>query len=152
MRREENFFRNGEKMSASFYKEMLLLFLFFCLVFLTISCGKKEEKKSDIFFEICKETEMPDELSHLIEKKKEDTFHFSYENSAYLYLAVGYGVQPKGEYVVAVRQLYETENGIYADMILVSLNHAASYPVGEPSVYPYVVIRCKKTDKNVFFM
>ena len=139
-------------MNAHFYKEMFLLFLFFALVFLTVSCGKKSGEKKEVAFSICGETELPDELSALIEKKKEEPFRFTYENSAWMYLAVGYGKQPKGEYVAAVRELYETETGIYADTILISLTHANNQETGEPSVYPYVVIKSKKTEKRVFFL
>lgn len=139
-------------MVGRFYKEVGLLFLVFCLVFLTISCSRKTEKKKPLSFEICKETELPDELLTLIEKKKGEPFSFTYENSAHLYLAVGYGVQPEGEYVAAVRSLSETESVIYADTILISLTHAKNLDTGVPSSYPYVVLRCEKKKKPVIFL
>lgn len=139
-------------MVGRFYKEMCLMFLFFCLVFLTISCSKKTEKKKPLSFEICKETELPDELSDLIEKRKEEPFSFTYENTAHLYLAIGYGRQPEGEYVAAVQSLTETEGMIYAETILINLTHAKNLDTGTPSSYPYVVLRCEKNEKPVIFL
>lgn len=132
-----------------------MLAAFLCLSGLAlfmISCSRRLEEKKEVPFEISKETELPDELLALIEKKKEEAFHFTYENTAWCYLVVGYGMQPQGEYVVAVRQIYETPSGIYVDTILIGLSHAQNQVTGNPSAYPYVVIRCKKSGKNVFFL
>lgn len=139
-------------MSRHVSKKAELLLLLLAAILLAVSCEKTSGEKESFPFAVCKETELPDELRELIEKKKAEPFRFTYENSACLYLAVGYGEQPKGEYVVAVKQMYETENGIYVDTTLVSLSHVESFQTGDPSVFPYVVLRCEKTDKNVFFL
>lgn len=130
-----------------------LLFLL-CIVLLAACNGKEDaaEEKRPVAFEVCGEREMPDQVTKLIEKKKKSPFRFSYEDSAHLYLAVGYGEQPQGEYVAAVKELYETEAGLYVNTTLVSLSHRENWSIGEPSVFPYVVIRCTKTEKNIFFL
>lgn len=162
MKREKCFLRHGKKMDRFRSRKRCvparicftllgMVMSLFGILSLT-SCEKKEETQKEVPFEICGETELPDELRELVEKKKEEPFRFTYENSAHLYLAVGYGKQPCGEYVVAVRQMYETETGIYVDTTLVSLSHVENWQAGEPSVYPYVVIRCEKSEKNVFFL
>ena len=123
------------------------------LLFLVGCWGKTEklEEKIPVSFEVCKETELPDRVADLIQKKKKSPFRFSYEDSAHLYLAIGYGEQPQGEYVAAVKEIYETERGIYVNTTLVSLSHRENWSVGEPSVFPYVVLRCARREKNVFF-
>lgn len=138
-------------MRIRFYKDIFCLLLFFAFVFLTISCGRSKGEKVPVEFEVCNETQLPDELKDLIEEKKESEFQLTYENSQYLYLAVGYGRQPQGEYVAAVKEIYEEEEGIVADMILISLTYAQERETGAPSVCPYIVLRCEKTEKPVFF-
>lgn len=129
--------------------------LFLIGILLLGACNGKEEvaeEKKSLSFEVCGERELPDQVTELIEKKKKSPFRFSYEDSAHLYLAVGYGEQPQGEYVAAVKELYETEQGFYVSTTLVSLSHRENWSIGEPSVFPYVVIRCAKTEKNIFFL
>ena len=135
-------------------KKWVCFFLTMCFLLLA-SCGKKQdtgEVKKQVAFSICEEEELPDELKDLIEDKKECPFQLTFQNSANLYIVVGYGEQPRGEYVAAVRELYETEKGIYADTTLISLSYVRDQKAGEPSTYPYVVLKCKKTDKPVFFL
>lgn len=139
-------------MTIHFYRDVLCLFLFFSLVFLTMSCGKAEDTKTPVEFELCADEDLPDELAAMIEEKKEEEFQFTYETSAYLYLAAGYGEQPRGEYVAAVREIYENEDGIFADMVLIDRSYSEDKAAGEPSVYPYIVLRCGKKGKPVFFL
>lgn len=131
------------------------IFFFITGIISLVSCGrkeKKEETKTPVSFSICEEEKLPDELLELIEKKKERPFQLTFQNSANLYIAVGYGQQPRGEYVAAVRELAETEKGIYIDTVLISLSYAKNQKAGEPSTYPYVVLKCEKSEKPVFFL
>lgn len=139
-------------MSFHFFRDMCGLFLLFSLVFLTIGCTKNNSAHMPVSFAVCREEELPDELSRMIGEKQEEPFQLTYENSAFLYLAVGYGRQPEGEYVAAVREIYENERGIFADMILVGLSHVGEREAGEPSVCPYIVLRCEKKKKEVYFL
>lgn len=129
----------------------ILLSLFFLILF--SACQKEEAgQKEKVPFSVCKETELPDKVRKLIEEKREAPFRFTYEDSAHLYMAVGYGKQPVGEYVAAIKEIYQQDGTIYVDTTLVSLSHGAEWKVGEPSVYPYVVIRCEKNSKSVCFL
>lgn len=140
----------------SFYRKVG----FFVILWITglcflISCGKKakeEEQKAAVLFSICEEEKLPDELLMLIEQKKFRPFQLTFQNSANLYIVVGYGQQPRGEYVAAVRKLYETEKGIYADTTLISLSYVKNQKAGDASTYPYVVLKCEKSEKPVFFL
>lgn len=116
------------------------------------SLKKKEETKKELPFSICTEEKLPDELKELIESKKERPFQLTFQNTAHLYIVVGYGQQPVGEYVAAVRQLYETKKGVYADTTLISISYVQDQKAGDPSTYPYVVLKCEKTEKPVFFL
>jgi hypothetical protein len=110
------------------------------------------EEKKELAFSICEEEQLPDELKERIEERKEEPFQLTFQNSANLYIVVGYGEQPRGEYVAAVRELYETERGIYVDTTLISISYAKEQQAGEPSTYPYVVLKCDPQEKRVFFL
>ena len=135
-------------------------FRLFCMLFLPVillgtSCQKNGGtgiEKKQVGFVICEEEKLPDELKELIEEKKGQPFQFTFQNTANLYIVVGYGEQPRGEYVAAVRELYETEKGIYSDTTLISISYVEKQKAGEPSTYPYVVLKCEKSDKTVFFL
>lgn len=128
----------------------LFLFSYYCV----LSCKRQEENRNlkQVNFTICEEEKLPDELKELIEAKKEQPFQLTFKNSANLYIVVGYGEQPRGEYVAAVSELYETEKGIYVDTTLISISYVKNQKTGEPSTYPYVVIKCERTKKTVFFL
>ena len=150
-----NCMENREKVNQMLWKAWFGIFLLITGLCITIACGKKEtdeEKKTPVSFLICEQKKLPDELLELIEEKKASPFQLTFQNSAHLYIVVGYGQQPRGEYVVAVRELYETEKGIYADTTLVSLSYVKDRKTGEPSTYPYVVLKCEKSEKPVFFL
>lgn len=147
--------KNGEKVNQFLGKVELGIFLLITSLCFMVSCGKKEEEmeqKTSVSFFICEEEKLPDELLKLIEEKKASPFQLTFQNSAHLYIVVGYGQQPRGEYVAAVRELYETEKGIYADTTLISISYIKDEKAGEPSTYPYVVLKCEKTEKPVFFL
>jgi len=141
-------------MLTHFYKDVFCLFLFFSLVFLTISCGKaKDELKNrkEIEFEICKKEELPNELYAWIEKRKEKPFRFTYETSACVYLVTGYGRQKSEEYAVAVRAVCKTDNIIVVDTVLVNIAKLGEREAGMPEICPYIVLKCEKTESMVLF-
>ncbi len=137
-------------MFAHFYKDVFCLFLFFAVVFLTVSCGKEGEERVEAVYDVCESWELPDELTQLIEEKKTEEFQLVYENSSYQYLAAGYGEQPE-KYVAAVKTLEETKDRIYADFILVSRENLGDRAAGEASLCPYIVLRLEKNGKTVLF-
>lgn len=141
------------KWSANKIQKVCLFVILFTIGNILSACTQqKEEIKKELDFEICEEEKLPDELKKLIDEKKESPFQLTFRNSAHLYIVVGYGEQPRGEYVAAVRELYETEKGVYADTTLISISYAKNRQVGEPSTYPYIVLRCRQTNKTVFFL
>ncbi len=140
-------------MLTHFVKELWYSFLLFIMIFLMVSCGNKEEgeEKKEITFHVCKETEMRDELKEMIEQRKEKPFQLVYENSVYRYCAAGYGRQERNEYVVAVRDFYETEDMIVLDTVLTGRKGEESWKAGSSEVCPYILIRFGLTGKPVLF-
>ena len=139
-------------MLQHFYKDVFCLFLFFAVVFLTISCGKNSQERKEVVFQLCQKEELPDELVRLIEEKKEKEFQLVYENSAYLYLVVGYGKQKSEEYVAVLEEIYELEKGIMVDTTLIHQTYAKDKTAGKPEECPYIVIRFEEKEKQVFFL
>lgn len=125
--------------------------LVFLTVFLT-GCIEKPlhaEKIRDLTFVTLTEEEIPKELKAQIEKEKTQTFCMSYEDAGILYLAEGYGMQPKTGYQVEVVQLFETANAIRFHTHL--LGPEKGIETEEIETYPYVVIAVEKIGKEVIF-
>ena len=140
-------------MRIHFYKIFLLLVFLFATALVIISCGRGSNniKRSELEYTICTETELPDELKVMIEERKEKEFQLVYENSAYCYLAVGYGRQKNDNYVVDVKDFYESEEQIILDTILISSSKADTDKTGYLETCPYIVIRCAATEKPASF-
>lgn len=109
----------------------------------------KTEKVRDLTFTVLAEKEIPEELRMQIEEKKEKPFCMSYEDSGILYIAEGYGVQPKTGYSVEVAEFYETENAVYFHSRLMGPEKGTD--IEETKTFPYVVIASDLVGKNVVF-
>ena len=140
-------------MFPHFFKDACCLFLFFTIVFLTISCGKKSDEAEvyPLEYEVCDETELPDELRIMIEERKEEEFQIIYENSACRYVAAGYGKQKRDEYVVAVKDFYGSGKEIVLDTILIHKSKGEKGRVGRPGLCPYIVIRTSHMEGQIAF-
>jgi len=140
-------------MPSRLMRAVCFLFLFFLMIFLTVSCKKMREKEvpKAIKFEICEETELPNELKWMIDERKEKEFQLIYENSSYCYMAAGYGKQKREGYAVEIKDFYETEEKIVLDTILKSRNKQEKRNYEKKDVCPYIVIRCSRIEKPVVF-
>ena len=79
-----------------------------------VSRYDEEQKLRDLDFTVLDREDEPEELSAMIEEEKEHPFRMVYADQGQLYIAEGYGGQPTTGYSVAVRELYETEYGVYS--------------------------------------
>lgn len=134
--------------------KLIMAALLLMLVFLLVGCGKKEEAiKKDIDFTVCDKTRMPEELIEIIEEKKGKIFKLSYINNDYMYIAIGYGEHSKQNLNVVVEDLYLTDNAIYVETNLITEENSPTdgSVTGEPSMYPYIVLKCEKYDLPVVF-
>ena len=73
----------------------------------------EEEERKPVDYIVMERRDIPEELSRLMEEKKEKEFQLSYETGEDLYLAKGYGRQMSGGYSIQVEELGESSNGIF---------------------------------------
>ena len=73
----------------------------------------EEEERKPVDYTVVERRDIPEELSRLMEEKKEKEFQLSYETGEDLYLAKGYGRQMSGGYSIQVEELGESSNGIF---------------------------------------
>ena len=125
-----------------------VLILLLCLQ----GCGVIEtdtQKIEDLEYEILEEKDIPQELSEMIEERKETGFKVTYTDQEYLYIAMGYGQQETGGYSIAVNECYLTKNAIYFDTTLIG--PVKGEKINRVKSYPYIVVRVGKLEKNVVF-
>ena len=72
----------------------------------------EEEERKPVDYIVVERRDIPEELSRLMEEKKEKEFQLSYETGEDLYLAKGYGRQMSGGYSIQVEELGESSNVI----------------------------------------
>ena len=111
---------------------------------------KQDEKRGeDLEFTVTGETEIPDALKELINKKREKTFKLTYTDGQDMYLVIGEGPQKGGGYSVAVKDLYETENSIVIRTEL--QGPEAGENAGTENSYPVLIVKTEYRDKPVVF-
>ena len=108
----------------------------------------EEEERKPVDYIVVERRDIPEELSRLMEEKKEKEFQLSYETGDDLYLAKGYGRQMSGGYSIQVEELGESSNGIF--FVTKLLGPKDLKEAGVPS-YPCIVIKTRKQEKPVTF-
>lgn len=125
----------------------------FLLVLLTGLTGcavrQKTEKLRDLEFTVVEKEALPEELRTEIIKNKEQPFKLTYADRGELYIAEGYGTQPKSGYSVEVTAIFETENAIYIHTNL--LGPEKGEKTKDTATYPYVAVKLDFIDKHVVF-
>ena len=132
-------------------RKMMYLAGFLLVLMLTgcISRPQKTEKLRDLDFTVMDKEKVPNELKTAIPENRDLPFKLTYADQGYLYIAEGYGPQPKSGYSVEVTGLYETENAIYIHTNL--LGPEKGEKTEEVTTYPYVVVKLEYIEKNVIF-
>lgn len=127
---------------------ILILFL---LLMLTgcVSKQQETEKLRDLEFTVIDKEEMPPEFQEVIETNKSMPFRLTYTDQGKLYIAEGYGAQPKTGYSVAVTGLYETKEAIYIHTNL--LGPEKGEDTKDITTFPYVVVELEYIEKPVMF-
>lgn len=105
--------------------------------------GKKEQGQA-VKYEICTEKNMPERLQKILEKRKKKPGTFAYKNSRYTYLVVCYGEKPYSGYSVRVEECWKDEEQLYLETQLIG--PAAGEEVIETLTYPFLVVRCGRTE------
>lgn len=124
----------------------------FLLVLMLAGCisrPQKTEKLRDLEFTVIDKERVPNELKQAILENRELPFKLTYSDQGYLFIAEGYGPQPKSGYSVEVTELYETENAVYIHTNL--LGPEKGEKTKDVTTYPYVVVRMEYIEKNIVF-
>lgn len=113
--------------------------------------SQEKIKLRDLDFTVLSEEKIPEQLSAIIEEKKESAFQITYTDNANLYICIGYGKQETGGYSIAVNALYETENAVYFDTTLLGPKPGENDGKKQSPSYPYVVVKTEMVEKPVVF-
>jgi hypothetical protein len=138
-------------------KLLWLLILVMAAAALSVGCSSKTEvQHQKVNYELCSRTMLPDELIFMIEEKSDESFAFSYSTNDYTYIAVGYGLHDRDGYVVELRDIFATDYACYVKCAIMTQEYIDSLGDGvhicsEPSMSPYIVIRCSRLELPVMF-
>jgi hypothetical protein len=121
------------------------------LTFLAAGCAivPEEQEKRQVEFTVVSEECIPEQLSELIELKKEQDMKFTYIDGEERYIVAGYGRQESGGYSICVKDFYATDNALYLDTCLLGPKTKEGNKTA-PS-YPYIVLRTKEIGLPVVF-
>lgn len=107
------------------------------------------KKIKDLDYTVCDESKLPKELMELIQEKKKEPFKLTYRTKDYLYIVVGYGAQDRTDLNVVLEELYLTENAIFVDTDMTSVD---STTLEDNMVtYPWIAVKCERYDVQVKF-
>lgn len=128
-----------------------LFVLFFMCVGLLCGCvsgfhfeWNKEEALQKESYTICEESSQPKRLKELLKERKKKPGSFAYKNSQYTYLVVCYGPKDYSGYSVRVEECAKNSQMLYLRTQL--LGPSASEDVVETQTFPYIVVRCARTE------
>lgn len=131
---------------------------FLCLLFVVVLSGCEKvgqgstggTRGKDWNYTVVPVKDCPEDFLKEIEKKKVNELQMTYEDGAYLYIAVGYGEQSTGGYSIKVQGLYEKGENLCIETSLVGPEE--DDVVRQKVSYPYIVIKTEKTEKNIDFL
>lgn len=118
-----------------------------------LSCGEKEEEEivGELDFTVVEEERLPEELLAMIDEKKATPFKFTFCESGYLYICIGYGEYEQGGYSIIVNTLDELRNGILIDTELLGPKPDKTKSEKKVKSYPYIVVKTQDKDLPVIF-
>ena len=123
------------------------------IMILCAGCARFEmsDKGETLYYDICDDTMLPDELVTIIDKKKEKPFNLVYSNSTYTYIVMAAGMQERDDVGVELEEMYKDDNAIYVRGILRQVATPTDGVKGDNVSFPYIVIRILKMDLPVVF-
>lgn len=139
-----------KKLIFNCIKPIFLIFFLISLLYFTIGCEKKEEKKtSSVDFTIVTESDMPKDLKKLIKERRKNPFELSYSDGSYLYIIKGYGRQETSDYSIIVNDFYLSGDNLVFDTDLTGPGKDSN-TTGKAS-YPYIVIKTEYIENSIIF-
>lgn len=123
------------------------------IMILCAGCARFEmsDKGETLYYDICDDTMLPDELVTIIDKKKEKPFNLVYSNSTYTYIVMAAGMQERDDVGVELEEMYKDDNAIYVRGILRQVATPTDGVKSDNVSFPYIVIRILKMDLPVVF-
>ena len=139
-----------KKLIFNCIKPIFLIFFLISLLYFTIGCEKKEEKKtSSVDFTIVTESDMPKDLKKLIKERRKNPFELSYSDGSYLYIIKGYGKQETSDYSIIVNDFYLSGDNLVFDTDLTGPGKDSN-TTGKAS-YPDIVIKTEYIENSIIF-
>lgn len=129
--------------------------LLWCICLFAAVCGgcgltdQSMEKVQDLDYTVLDTDGIPEKLLEEIEKQQEESFQFTYQDGAYLYIAYGFGAQDTGGYSIQVRELYLTSDAIYFEAELFGPQKGET--VSQSKSCPYIVVKLEQREESVIF-
>ena len=134
------------------HKKTGVLLASICFMVMLMGCGNmndRTQKIADLEYTVLSPDEYPKELLETLEEKKAEPFRMTYADEGYLYICIGYGMQPTGGYSIVVDELYETANGIYVETTLTG--PGPEEEISQAASYPFIVLKLEDKGKSVIF-
>lgn len=131
---------------------LLLFFALFAAVGFA-GCKREEQqfqKTGDVEYTVLEEGDVPKELMDVIQEKRQEPFRITFLTEDALYIAKGYGEKPTGGYSIAVEELFLAAEGVCIRTTL--LGPAKDEKVIAAKTWPYLVVKMKATEEEVFFL
>lgn len=127
--------------------------LFFPVLMACLLCGCRlvrieEAPRTALDYTVISQEEIPQEITALIQEKKEKEFQMTYQRGEFLYLLKGYGRQMTGGYSIRIEELSMSETAVFFKTRLMGPEEER---YGSEPSYPYIVVKMKYLDKPVEF-
>lgn len=132
---------------------VLVLVIAFVLTEMCVGCGRFDMSDSgeNLVYDVCDETMLPEELTAIIDRKKEKPFNLVYSNSTYTYIVMAAGMQERDDVGMELEEMYKDDNAIYVKALLRQTATPTDGVKGDGVSFPYTVIRIMKMDLPVVF-
>jgi hypothetical protein len=130
-------------------KVWVLGLLLFSLLTGCESVHSESSRGEDWDYTVVPTADIPEDFQTEIQEKKVNSFQMTYDDGEYLYIAVGYGEQESGGYSIQVEGLHEKGEDLCLETTLTGPGE--DVVVSDKASFPYLVVKTKKTEKNVVF-
>ncbi len=142
-------------MSEDGYKKRRIMVLALVTIFIAshlMACGSEEEgeRGEDWDYTVVPTADCPADFLSEINKKKINAFQMTYEDGEACYIAVGYGEQKTSGYSIQVLGLYEIGDDVCLETSLVGPGEDDI--VNQKKSTPYIIIKTKKTERQIEFL
>ena len=144
--------RVNRKRKNKTFKIVVLWMMILSAIWLPCGCIRKKPEitgEKSAAFQLMSERENPEELKEWMEQEKAHPFMLTYAVEQDIYAARSYGPQNKTGYQIKVDAVLEGEKTVRIQTSL--LGPEKGEKTKDVVTYPYVVVKLKKTEKEILF-